>query len=39
MLVVFKGFANLADLSAVHPNRLMQLLAGDVKFLCPIVNV
>jgi len=39
LLVALECLANLAYLRAVDADGFMQLLAGDVKLLCPIVDV
>jgi len=39
MLVVFQGFADFADVGAVDADGLVELLAGDVEFLGPEVDV
>ena len=38
-VVMRKGLANLGDMRAMNPNRLMQLLPRDMKLLRPIVNI
>ena len=34
-----EGFANFLHMRAVDANGLMQLLAGNIKFLGPIVDI
>ena len=38
-MVMFEGFANLVDVSAMNANRFVKLLTCDFKLLCPVMNI
>jgi hypothetical protein len=39
LLLVLKSFSNLLHMRTVHSNSFVQLLAGYVKLVCPVVNI
>ncbi len=39
MLVVLERLSHLADMAAMHPNGLMQLLASYMELLGPVMDI